>query len=249
MNLILLKSGKENAGANRTVQYCRNLVQWIVLALLVAGLYTQVIRAHTLVVLVLALLAGNFFCGWLCPYGTAQELCGKIGSLFLKRKLKMPPALQRYLQFSRYALMLILLALGAQAAAVAAPINAYRSFMSLAGGKTLEMTAFTIMASFLVIGLFFERPFCNYVCSEGIRFGIASLTRLFTIKRNAAACVNCQRCSQACPMNIQVSAGKSVRNAQCINCFRCVAACPVQGTLSYGLVNFPRKKDSPLPPA
>ena len=249
MNLILLKSGKENAGANRTVQYCRNLVQWIVLALLVAGLYTQVIRAHTLVVLVLALLAGNFFCGWLCPYGTVQELCGKIGSLFLKRKLKMPPSLQRYLQFSRYALMLILLAMGAQAAAVAAPINAYRSFMSLAGGKTLEMTAFTIMASFLVIGLFFERPFCNYVCSEGIRFGIASLTRLFTIKRNAAACVNCQRCSQACPMNIQVSAGKSVRNAQCINCFRCVAACPVQGTLSYGLVNFPRKKDSPLPPA
>ena len=60
MNLILLKSGKENAGANRTVQYCRNLVQWIVLALLVAGLYTQVIRAHTLVVLVLV----GYVCGF-----------------------------------------------------------------------------------------------------------------------------------------------------------------------------------------
>ena len=78
MNLILLKSGKENAGANRTVQYCRNLVQWIVLALLVAGLYTQVIRAHTLVVLVLALLAGNFFCGWLCPYVPCRNSAAKL---------------------------------------------------------------------------------------------------------------------------------------------------------------------------
>ena len=247
MNLTLLKSGEKYAGTTRTVQYCRILAQLAALALLVAGLYTQIIRAHTIVVLVLALLAGNFFCGWLCPYGTAQELCGKIGSLFLKRKLKMPPALQRYLQFSRYALMLALLALGAQVVAAAAPINSYRSFMALAGGRVVETAALAIMAGFLVIALFFERPFCNYVCSEGIKFGVASLTRLFTIKRNAATCVNCQRCNQACPMNIQVSAGKSVRNAQCINCFQCIAACPANGTLSYGNVGFPRK-DAPPPP-
>ena len=247
MNLTLLKSGEKNAATTRNVQYCRTLMQLAALALLVAGLYTQVVRAHTLWVLGLGLLAGNFFCGWLCPYGTAQELCGKIGSLFLKRKLKMPPALQRYLQFSRYLLMLALLALGAQAAAAAAPINSYRSFMALAGGKVVEMTVLAIMGSFLVIALFFERPFCNYVCSEGIKFGVASLTRLVTIKRNAATCVNCQRCNQACPMNIQVSAGKSVRNAQCINCFSCIAACPSNGTLSYSNVGFPRK-DAPPPP-
>ena len=247
MHLTLLKSGEKYAATTRNVQYCRTLMQLAALALLVAGLYTQVVRAHTLWVLGLGLLAGNFFCGWLCPYGTAQELCGKIGSLFLKRKLKMPPALQRYLQFSRYALMLALLALGAQAAAAAAPINSYRSFMSVAGGRVVETVAFAIMGGFLVIALFFERPFCNYVCSEGIKFGVASLTRLFTIKRNAVTCVNCQRCSQACPMNIQVSTGKSVRNAQCINCFSCIAACPSNGTLSYGNVGFPRK-DAPPPP-
>ena len=247
MNLTLLKSGEKNATTTRNVEYCRTLMQLTALALLVAGLYTQVVRAHTLWVLGLGLLAGNFFCGWLCPYGTAQELCGKIGSLFLKRKLKMPPALQRYLQFSRYLLMLALLALGAQAIAAAAPINSYRSFMALAGGRVIETMALAIMAVFLVIALFFERPFCNYVCSEGIKFGVASLTRLFTIQRNAATCVNCQRCNQACPMNIQVSAGKSVRNAQCINCFQCIAACPANGTLSYGNVGFPRK-DAPPPP-
>ena len=248
MNLTLLKSGEKHAATTRNVQYCRILMQLAALALLVAGLYTQVVRAHTLWVLGLGLLAGNFFCGWLCPYGTAQDLCGKIGSLFLKRKLKMPPALQRYLQFSRYALMLALLALGAQAVAAAAPINSYRSFMALAGGKVVETVALILMGSFLVIALFFERPFCNYVCSEGIKFGVASLARLFTIQRNAATCVNCQRCNQACPMNIQVSAGKSVRNAQCINCFSCITACPSNETLSYGPANFLRKKETPPPP-
>ena len=142
--------------------------------------------------------------------------------------------------------MLALLALGAQAVAAAAPINSYRSFMALAGGKVVETLALTLMGSFLVIALFFERPFCNYVCSEGIKFGVASLARLFTIQRNAATCVNCQRCNRACPMNIQVSAGKSVRSAQCINCFSCIAACPANGTLSYGNVAFPRK-DAPSP--
>ena len=119
--------------------------------------------------------------------------------------------------------------------------------MSVDGGKFGEKSAFAIMGGFLVIYLFFESPFSNYDCSEGIKFGVASLTRLFTIKRNAATCVNCQRCNQACPMNIQVSAGKSVRNAQCINCFSCIAACPSNGTLSYGNVGFPRKDVPPSP--
>ena len=242
MNLTLLKSGKEHAGTIRTAQYCRALVQVTVLVLLGIGLYATTIRPATWGILGLSLLAGNFFCGWLCPYGTAQEFCGKIGSLFVQRKFKMPLPLQRYLQYSRYLLMMALLTLGAQAAAGAAPINAYRSFMAVAGGKVVEMAALTIMASFLIIAMFFDRPFCNYVCSEGIKFGIASLTRPLTIKRSAATCVSCQRCNQACPMNIPVSAGQSVRNAQCINCFQCVAACPVSGTLSYAQVSFSNKE-------
>ena len=224
----------------RNLQWFRYAVQLSLLLLLIVGMYSFV-RPGFVVLLPLAFLAGNFFCGWLCPFGTAQELLGKAGSLFVKRKLKMPLALQRYLQYSRYVLAAIVLSHVAQAVVDLSAINAYKTFMRAATGTLAQTAALTIMGSFLAVALFFERPFCNYVCSEGIRFGVLSLGRLVTIKRDAGACVGCKRCDAACPMNIQVAGSTQVRHAQCINCFRCLAACPAAGALKYGKISLDRK--------
>ena len=114
--------------------------------------------------------------------------------------------------------------------------------MRAMSGNLAQTAATFIMGTFLVVALFFERPFCNYFCPEGIKFGLASLTRFFSIKRNSDTCIHCKCCDKACPMNIEVSKGNHVRNAQCINCFKCMAACPKQDTLTYGRVN-PLKRD------
>lgn len=237
MSNIKLHSEKTTCTNWRRVGFIRSIVQISILAVLVAGLYSS-IRPALILLLPLGFVAGNFFCGWICPFGTAQDLFGRIGSLFLKKKFKMPLRFQRYAQYSRYLLMAALLLIGSQEVANAVPINAYKSFMAIAGGRTVQTAALSIVGVFLVIALFFERPFCNYACSEGIKYGLASLTRFFTIKRKPETCVNCKRCDQACPMNIQVSASKSVRNAQCINCFNCIVACPNNDTLTFGKVNL-----------
>lgn len=235
---LKLQSGVNNAVAVKRLQYIRSIIQLSILGILVAGLYGN-IRSMLFFLLPLSFIAGNFFCGWVCPYGTAQDILGKIGSLFLKKKLKMPPQIQRFAQFFRYLLMAALVLLASRQAAEALPFNAYKSFMAFAGGRTIETVALVIMGMFLIISMFFERPFCNYVCSEGIKYSVASMTRIFTVKRNPATCVHCKKCDQACPMNIQVSASKDGRNGQCINCFHCIAACPVNNTLSYGIAGFP----------
>jgi polyferredoxin len=98
------------------------------------------------------------------------------------------------------------------------------------------------MVSFVIISIFFERPFCNYFCSEGVKFGVFSLTRVFSIKRNEATCVGCKKCDKACPMNINVSIKDQIRHGQCINCFECISACPVENTLTYGRVKLPKFK-------
>lgn len=224
------------------IQYVRHTVQIIILALLVAGLYTSVVRPQTLWIFGLAFLAGNYFCGWICPFGTAQEICGKIGSLFIKNKFKMPPGIQRYAQFSRYLVMLAVLLLAAQGVSGSMPFDAYRAFMGAAGGRTVQAVALAIMGGFLLISLFFERPYCNYACTEGIRFCLASLTRLVTIRRDPKSCVNCRRCNQVCPMNIKVAESENLRNPQCINCFQCVAACPVSTALTYGRTDLIRSR-------
>ena len=219
------------------MQWLRKAVQLAFLLLLVGGLYSAV-RPAFIVLLPLAFLAGNFFCGWLCPFGTVQELIGKIGSIIIKKKFKMPLALQRYLQYSRYILAVIVLAHIAQSFVDLSAINAYKTFFRVAAGTVAQTAAMTIMGSFLVVALFFDRPFCNYCCTEGVRYGVLSLGRLATIKRNPQACVGCHQCDKACPMNITVSNCSHVRHAQCINCFQCLSACPKAGVLQYGKISI-----------
>ncbi len=234
------KATNDGRQAAQKLQWLRSAVQLAFLALLAGGLYGAV-RPAFVALMPLAFLAGNYFCGWICPFGTAQELLGRLGALLVKGKLKMPPALQRYLQFSRYVLAAIILSHVAQSLVDLSAINAYKTFMRAMTGNVAQTAALVILGSFLVIALFFERPFCNYCCTEGVRFGVLSLGRLVTIKRSSDKCVNCRLCDKACPMNLSVAGVKAVRHAQCINCFQCLAACPV-GALEYGKISLKRKR-------
>lgn len=220
----------------KRLQLARNLVQLAFFFLLVAGLYFE-LRMVLVLFLPAALLFGNFFCGWACPYGAAQELFGMLGSHIFKKKYKMPRVVQKYLQYARYLLtVLVMIGVGA---VLYEYINGYQSYLSLFMKGFVISVSTIVSASFLIIAMAFERPFCNYLCTEGPKYGIASLARVFAIKRNSDSCIGCKKCDRACPMNITISDKKHVRNAQCINCFECISACPSAGTLQY---EFLKKK-------
>lgn len=236
---------KKNKKSNN-IQLIRKIVQFIFIGLLIAGLFMD-IRMVLIILLPASLLFGNFFCGWACPYGAIQELLGKLGKKVFKKRFKMPRKVQKYMQYLRYFLFAVLL-IGV-ANFILTPLNGYATFMQLFAEDFTTVTAsvaLIIMSIYLLIGLFFERPFCNYLCTESAKYGILSMTRIFSIKRNEETCINCKKCDNACPMNIQISAHEHVRNGQCINCFECISACPVEGTLSYTKVKFPlgKKKEN-----
>ncbi len=217
------------------LQFIRHLAQTAVLICWGFGIYYR-LDSLVYILLISALIIGNFFCGWLCPFGSAQELLGIIGRRLFKRRFKMPRHIQIYLKFSRYILLfLILLRL---APPLLFEINGYTSFLFTI--YDLQDRIFTLnlptllMLSYLLIGIFFDRPFCNYLCPEGAKFGIFSLTRLFTLKRDHKVCIECGKCDRVCPMQIAVSQCEQVRDPQCINCLECVSACPRAGALKYG---------------
>ena len=115
--------------------------------------------------------------------------------------------------------------------------DARNTLMSLLSGKTVGIILISIMVSFLGIALFFERPYCRFICPQGALYGMFSIIRPLTLKRSKNTCINCTKCNQACPMGINISAYESVGSPQCINCFNCVSSCPVKGTIKVGVDN------------
>lgn len=203
-----------------------------------ALLFTAVIyKSFTLILIFFAssLIFGSFHCGWLCPFGLIQDLASRLARLLKLPRIRIPRSWDKYLRFMRY----ILLGLSFAGLGFTYYLNQpYGATMSILSGYagSIEIAAWLLLGSFIVLSLFTERFFCRYFCTEGAQYGLLSMGRLFSIRRSESSCINCGACDKACPMGIKVSDIKHVRNGQCTNCFECIEACPVNNTLTYGWV-------------
>jgi uncharacterized protein with FMN-binding domain len=144
---------------------------------LINGLY---LRNSIMIILLLGLAillplftGKNFYCNYVCPYGAAQELCGKIPA----RKFRVPGRIYPYLrQVRRYFLVgivVLLLAGWTLDLTQAEPFIAFRFHIA---------SAFVVMLAsvFLLFSMSIKRPWCNYFCPTGL---ILSLFELKKTKR------------------------------------------------------------------
>lgn len=230
-----------------SVQRLRFLIQGLFFVGIVFGVVSGFANLWSNVLIALFFLTavvGNFYCGWVCPFGTLQEFLGKAGSKISKKKLRPSPALANYLKYSKYLIYSIILLNGflgfAGAFSDTASFNGNFSFMSITAmlASSSALTAVSSLAIvylllYLFAALFVDRPFCNYFCPDSIKYNLTSFLRLVSVKRNEEKCVHCKKCDTICPMQIEISNAVKVRSANCINCMQCVTACPVKGALQY----------------
>lgn len=208
-------------------QIIRHAVQAGFLALLVASgtLYRN--ASNLLDGYILLFLAGNFFCGWACPFGTLQELAGVAGNKIKVKRLSVPPKVDIGLSVFRYVPLIV--AVGALASLdVRKPFQAF-----LAGGPVSGLAA-GVAVLFFSAAVFVDRPFCRWVCPKGAAMGLLSLGRAVTIRRRDGACTGCGLCSRNCPMGIEVHKREQVVDPRCIGCVMCVSKCPRKGAIKVG---------------
>jgi len=212
----------------------RKIVQIIFIVLSVLGLIT-VNYTMFIVFLISSLILGPFFCGWLCPLGFAQDILSKIGKFLYLPRIRVNKNVERVIKFSRYILFIFILFGFSFAILLDSPYRVFAGVLSW-NFKFISISSWVIFGILMIIGLFIERPFCRYLCFEGARYGAVSTLRIFSINREVKTCINCKKCDKKCPMQVNISTVKHVRDPSCINCLECINSCPVEGCLTYNFV-------------
>ncbi len=185
--------------------------------------------AAALPVLLLVVVLGRFFCGWLCPYLPLLALSHSVR--WALGKLGVPLLDLRLPGWIRFAVLGMVLAgsaaLGVQLAAlVYPPALLARSAYRLAFGLGLGGGATVLAAVWLFDTTLSRAGFCRSLCPGGALFSLLGVAAPVRVRRLPSHCTDCTACDVICnlgqrPMTDRVG-------ADCDRCGRCVAVCPTR---------------------
>ncbi|MFC1494137.1 4Fe-4S binding protein [Thermodesulfobacteriota bacterium] len=167
------------------------------------------------------ILFGRAFCGWACPGGLINQLCGILSPL----KLKVKNDFNRILPYFKYlALILSLYAyfiIGQPREAI--PIRAGDFFNSVyltfEHANMLWLIRTFIVLGFLVLCLLISNMWCRFACPAGGLLDLLKPISLFKVYKTEA-CDGCNKCLEICCM------GTLPAESNCTNCCECLEACP-----------------------
>lgn len=198
---------------------------------------------------ILTLVFGRFFCGWLCPFGTLHQFigfCGKLG-----RSSKDLSHLNRYrkAQSIKYGVLIFFISscIATTLLKITAPVLAgildpipfvYRlvnltilpfadnAFLHLSANPRYYDGAWIIGGlgiSALLLNLWIPRFYCRYICPLGALFGLISNISFWQIGKKTASCTRCVKCQLHCEGACEPM--DSIRISECIMCMNCLEHC------------------------
>ncbi len=190
-------------------------------------------------VILITLLAGRIFCGWICPLGTIGEGAAKLGSLLKIRKRELPPAIDRPLRYLKYLILTLILGFTwKMGTLVWRDYDPWVSWMHLSAGwsEMVEKPWGYVVLFVTVIGasLMIERFWCRYLCPLGALLAPLQKLGLLKVRRENSECVHCHLCGSACPMGLDPESKSVETSAECLACGKCVEACPKSKALFFG---------------
>ena len=245
----------ERGGAGLTVPRPAGVEGWLPIAglmntkyLLITGRVPEVHPAAMYLFIgfmLISLLLKKAFCSWLCPVGTFSEYLWRIGRRFFGRNLRLPRWFDIPLRGLKYILLgLFVAVIGVMSA------EALDGFMQTPYGllvdvkmmnffRDMGITAAVVIALLVLLSMLVQNFWCRYLCPYGALTGLVSLLSPVKIRRDVEACIDCSKCSKACPAGLAVDQLVQIRTVECTACMACVAVCPAQDALQFALP--PRK--------
>jgi polyferredoxin len=191
--------------------------------------------------LLMSAVAKKSFCAWLCPVGTLSEQLGRVGRMIFRRRLSVPRWLDIPLRGLRYLLLgFFTYFIGSMSARMLeqfmqTPYGLIADVKMLNFFREMSLTAVIVVLALVVLSVLIENVWCRYLCPYGALMGLASLLSPLKVRRNESACIDCAKCSHACPSGLAIHKLVQIRSAECTACMACIAACPAEGALQFSL--------------
>ncbi len=177
--------------------------------------------------LVAALLFGRVFCGGVCPLGAVQDLV-------LLQPRKVPEKLDRALRWLPYiylAVAVFFAGWGLHLKIGTWQIQMGRRFLICEWDPFIGLFRISgpfhmlaLGAGFILLGMFFGRPYCRWLCPYGGLLAILSRVSRKNVQITPDKELDCGLCADACPYgairNLRADRGS------CVACARCYEYCP-----------------------
>jgi cytochrome c oxidase accessory protein FixG len=176
-------------------------------------------------IMLITVLYGRIWCGWMCPQTVLSDFARRIDALtawFTRHRVARPAV--------SHGILLLFSALVA-ANLIWYFVSPYDMLKEVVHGSLGPWTAgsWFFFTALLYLDLAFVRQrFCGSVCPyarfQSAFFDDRTLTIAFD-REHAAECRDCEACVRACPSGIDIRNGLQV---ECINCAECIDACRAQ---------------------
>lgn len=181
-------------------------------------------------VMLLTIVMGRWFCGWLCAFGAYNDLVYFISRKVFKLKFKVDEKVDSILKYSKYLILIFILivswTMGSNILASTSPWDAFGQISDLSTVLSSLIIGLILLVLITIGAAFIERFFCRYLCPLGAVFSIISKLGIVKINKPKADCGKCRACTINCSMGLQLYKVDGVRGGDCINCLKCTDVCP-----------------------
>lgn len=186
-----------------------------------------------LVPVILTLLLGRFYCGWICPATFLYELNTNFG-LWLN-KLGFVAGDKKFDKRLKYGVLVICLLLGTVTGTVMVSAIYPPAIIGRELYYALALEGFGIGAFLFALTMLFDlfvsrRGFCRYLCPGGALYSFLGRYRLLRIQRKVQSCNDCAKCNAMCEFGLDPMGDEF--GQECNNCAACIAVCPTDA-LTY----------------
>ena len=164
----------------------------------------------------------GLFCGWLCPFGSLQELLGKAVQYFKIPQIKIPEKVNKKALNIKYVILILLLFISfysAELLNMGSEIEPFKTSISMKFQREWYFVAYAILL--LSLSLFIERFFCRFLCPLGAFMVLGGKLRITSPLKRRNECGNpCKLCSKACPIDA-IDIKGNINMNECFYCLDC----------------------------